>query len=162
MNLMTKATLAIFLSAFSTAQAQLAFEQTEIELHPNATDAEAIAVFKYENKDTKPIKITSVKSSCGCTVASSKQDDVAPGEKGEVTANFKIGGRTGIQEKVVTVTTDDPAQSTINLKLKAVIPVSLEIQPNFVFWENGEAPKPKTIKVKAGKDVNVTKIDVTS
>jgi hypothetical protein len=163
MNLMTKATLAaIFLSAFSTAQAQLAFEQTEIELHPKATDAEAIAVFKYENKGTKPIKITSVKSSCGCTVASSKQDDVAPGEKGEVTANFKIGGRTGIQQKAITVTTDDPTQSTINLMLKAVIPVSLEVQPNFVFWENGEAPNPKTIKVTAGKDVKVTKIDVTS
>jgi len=163
MNLMTKATLAaIFLSAFSTAQAQLAFEQTEIELHPKATDQEAIALFKFENKGTKPVKITSVKSSCGCTVASSKQDELAPGEKGEVTANFKIGGRTGVQQKAITVTTDDPEQPTINLMLKAVIPVSLDVQPNFVFWENGEAPKPKTIKVKAGKDVTVKQLEVTS
>src|SRR3954451_13453072 len=80
MNLISKATLAaIFLSAFSTAQAQLAFEQSEIELHPKATDQEAIAIFKFENKGTKPVKITSVKSSCGCTVASSKQDELAPG-----------------------------------------------------------------------------------
>jgi hypothetical protein len=163
MNLTAKAILgAIFLGALSSAQAQLSFEQMEIELHPKATDAEAIANFKYENKGTKPIKITSVKSSCGCTVAASQKDEVAPGEKGEVTANFKIGGRTGLQQKAITVTTDDPNQPTINLMLKANIPVSLEIQPNFVFWENGEAPKPKTINVKAGKDVKVTKLDVTS
>jgi hypothetical protein len=163
MNLTAKAILgAVFLGTLASAQAQLSFEQMEIELHPKATDAEAIANFKYENKGTKPIKITSVKSSCGCTVAASQKDQVAPGEKGEVTANFKIGGRTGLQQKAVTVTTDDPNQPTINLMLKAVIPVALEIQPNFVYWESGEAPKPKAINVKAGKDVTVTTLEVTS
>lgn len=153
---------ALFLGALSSAQAQLTFEQMEMEFHPKATDAEVIANFKYENKGKKPIKITSVKSSCGCTVASSKQDEVAPGEKGEVTANFKIGGRTGLQQKAITVTTDDPDQPVINLMLKADIPVALEIQPNFVFWESNEAPNPKTITVKQGKDVKLTTLDVTS
>ena len=163
MNLTAKAILgAVFLSALSSAQAQLSFEKMEMEFHPKATDAEVIANFKYENKGKKPIKITSVKSSCGCTVASSKQDEVKPGEKGEVTANFKIGGRTGLQQKAITVTTDDPDQPTINLMLKADIPVALEIQPNFIFWDSGEAPNPKTITVKAGKDVTVTTLDVTS
>ncbi len=163
MNLKAKAILgAVFLGALSSAQAQLSFEKTEMEFHPKATDAEVIANFKYENKGKKPIKITSVKSSCGCTVASSKQDEVKPGETGEVTANFKIGGRTGLQQKAITVTTDDPDQPTINLMLKADIPVALEIQPNFVFWENGEAPNPKTITVKQGKDVKLTTLDVTS
>ena len=163
MKVTAKAILgAVFLSALSSAQAQLTWEKMEIELHPKATDTEASANFKYANKGTKPIKITSVKSSCGCTVAASQKDEIAPGEKGEVTANFKFGGRTGLQQKAITVTTDDPAQPTINLMLKANIPLALEIKPNFVYWENGEAPKPKTINVKAGKDVTVTKLDVTS
>jgi len=163
MNLTAKAILgAVFLGALASAQAQLKWEQMEIELHPKATDAEGVANFKYENKGTKPVKITSVKSSCGCTVAASQKDQVAPGEKGEVTANFKFGGRTGMQQKAITVTTDDPDQPVINLMLKAVIPVALEIKPNFVFWENGEAPKPKTINLKAGKDITITKLDVTS
>ncbi|MDQ2659699.1 MAG: DUF1573 domain-containing protein [Verrucomicrobiota bacterium] len=153
---------AIFLSACVTAQAQLSWEKTEIELHPKPLDETAVANFKYENKGNKTIKITSVKSSCGCTVASLKKEEVAPGETGEVTATFKIGGRTGVQQKAITVTTDDPAQPLVNLLLKAVIPVALEVQPTFVFWENNEAPKPKTIKVKVGKDVTITKLDVTS
>jgi hypothetical protein len=161
MNSMTKAFLgAVFFGAFSTAQAQLTWEKTEIELHPKATDAETVAQFKYQNKTAN---IKNVRSSCGCTVASLKKNDVAPGEKGEVTATFKIGGRTGTQQKTVTVETDDPAQPSTNLILKAVIAETVKIDPPFVFWENGEAAKPKKITVKAmDKDLKMTKLDVTS
>jgi len=153
---------ALVLVALSGAQAQLTWEKTEIELRPKPGDAEVVANFKYENKGTKPIRIVSTKSSCGCTVASLKKDEVAPGEKGEVTATFKIGGRTGVQQKSITVETDDAAQPVTNLLLKAVIAQAVEIQPTFVFWQMGEAPKPKTIKVKASKDVSITKVEVAS
>ena len=163
MNLLIKAFCgAVFLGALASAQAQLTWEKTEIELHPKAGDAEAVAQFKYENKTAKPINIKNVRSSCGCTVASLKKNDVAPGEKGEVTATFKIGGRTGVQQKTVTVETDDATQPVTNLLLKAVIPESVLIQPTFVFWENGEAPKPKKITVTAGNEVKMTKLDAIS
>jgi hypothetical protein len=135
----------------------------EVELHPKSTDAEAVAQFKYENKTNKTINIKNVRTSCGCTVASLKKNDVAPGEKGEVTATYKVAGHTGTQTKTVTVETDDPAQPTTNLVLKAVIAETIHIEPPFVTWENGEAAKPKTITVKAlDKDLKMTKLDVTS
>lgn len=153
---------AVFLGALSTLQASLAWEKTEIELHPKPGEEEAVANFKYENKGKTPVRITNVKSSCGCTVASLKKNDVAPGEKGEITATFKIGGRTGTQQKSVRVETDDAAQPMTNLVLTAVIPQVVDVQPTFVYWEGGEAPKPKTITVRAGKDIPITKVDVTS
>lgn len=163
MNLTAKAFLgAMVFGALATAQAQLAWEEQTIELHPKAGDAEAVANFKYQNKGTKPIRINNVRSSCGCTVASLKKNDVAPGEKGEVTATFKIGGRTGVQQKTVTVETDDPAQPMTNLLLKAVIEQPIQLQPVMVYWESGEAPKPKMIKLKANKDVSISKVDVGS
>ena len=163
MKRMTKAFLpVILLGLAATAQAQLTWEKTEVELKPKPGDQEAVAQFKYENRTSKPIKITSVKSSCGCTVPALKKDEVAPGESGELTATFKIGNRTGAQMKTVTVTTDDPSQPITNLVLKANIAQALEIQPTFVFWENGEAAKPKKITVKSGKGVPITKLDVTS
>jgi hypothetical protein len=162
MHLTAKALLsAILLAACSTAHAQLTWEKTQIELHPKPGDAEAVANFKYENKTDKVINIKNVRSSCGCTVASLKKNDVAPGEKGEVTATFKIGGRTGVQQKTVTVETDDASQPVTNLVLQAVIAQAVEIQPAFVFWEQGEALKPKKITVKANKDITMTKLDVT-
>ncbi len=163
MNFTAKTFLgALFLAALSTAQAQLTWEQKEIELFPKAGDAQAVAKFKYENKTDKPIQIKNVRSSCGCTVASLKKNDVQPGESGEVTATFDIGNRTGQQQKSITIETDYLPEPVTNLVLKAKIADVLQIQPAFVFWENGEDPKPKTITVKAGKDIKVTKLDVTS
>ena len=109
MNLPTKALLgALFLCISTGAQAQLAWEKTELELNPPPSADSAVATFKYENKGAKPINIKAVRTSCGCTTAALAKNDVAPGEKGEIVATLKTGDRTGLQQKTVTVETDDP------------------------------------------------------
>ena len=145
-----------------TARAGLKWDQTSIELHPAAADKQAIGHFKYQNTGDKPVRFKSVRTSCGCTAAQSQKEEVPAGEKGEITATFNIGERTGTQVKTVTVETDDPANVTTVLTLKAVIPTQLEITPTFVFWGQGEAPKPKTIVVRAAKDFPVKHLKVTS
>jgi hypothetical protein len=145
-----------------TARAGLKWDQTSLELHPTATDKQAIGHFKYQNTGDKPVKFKSVRTSCGCTAAQTQKEEVPAGEKGEITATFNIGERTGTQVKTVTVETDDPANVTTVLTLKAVIPQQLEITPTFVFWGQGEAPKPKTIVVRAAKDFPVKHLKVTS
>lgn len=163
MNLKIKACVgALIVGLCSGAQAELVWEKTEIELKPAFGDEEAVAQFKYENKGDKPVKVKSVRSSCGCTVASMKKNEVAPGEKGEITATFKIGNRTGLQQKTVTVETDDPARPVTNLMLKAAIPQGVEIMPKFVYWETGEEPKPKTLTVKPGSGIAIKNLAVKS
>lgn len=144
------------------ANAALKWEKTELDLHPSFSDKEAIGRFKYENTGTTTIKVTGVHTSCGCTVASLEKKEVAPGEKGEITATFKIGNRTGAQQKTVTVQTDDPSNPTTVLTLKAVIPALLEVQPTFVYWDNSKPLEAKTISIKAAKDAPVTKVTVNS
>ena len=85
-----------------------------------------------------------------------------PGEKGEITATFNIGDRTGTQVKTVTVETDDAANPKTVLTLKTIIPQQLEVTPTFVFWNQGEKPEPKAISVKVGKEFTVKHIKVTS
>jgi hypothetical protein len=140
----------------------LKWEQTSVELHPAPADKEAVGHFKYQNTGSQPVRFKSVHTSCGCTAAQSQKDEVPPGEKGEITATFKIGDRTGTQVKSVTVQTDDPVNATTVLTLKAVIPQQLEINPTFVFWGQGEALKPKSIVVRASKDFPVKQLKVTS
>ena len=162
MNLTKAFCTALVFGAIASANAQLAWEKTEIELRPKPGEQNAVAQFKYTNKGDKPIRITNVKSSCGCTVPALKKNEVAPGETGEITATFNIGNRTGTQVKTVRVDTDDPSQPSANLVLKAVIPDVLQVQPAFVYWQSGEEAKPKTITIRAGKDVPITTLDVTS
>src|SRR5438132_11562451 len=146
------------------ARAELKWEQTSVDLQPALGDKQAVAHFKYENVGKTSVYFKSVHASCGCTAAQTQKEQVAPGEKGEVTATFNIGGRTGTQVKTVTVQTDDPdpARSTTVLTLKAVITPLLEIQPALVYWQNGEERKPKVITAKANKDAAIKKLDVAS
>src|SRR6201990_3737508 len=145
-----------------TARAELKWEQTAVELHPARGDKQAVGHYKYQNVGKTPVHFKSVHASCGCTAAQSQKDQVAPGEKGEITATFNIGDRTGTQVKTVTVETDEAANQKTVLTLKAVIPQELEISPTFVFWKQGEKPDPKTITVKVGKEFTVKHIKVTS
>src|SRR2546430_14852152 len=96
----------------ATTRAELAWEKKELELHPAIGAPEAVAVFKYQNKSDKPIHFNSVKTSCGCTVAALEKNDVGPGEKGEIKATLKIGDRSGLQTKTVTVETNDVKEPT--------------------------------------------------
>src|SRR5438874_12812982 len=146
------------------ARGELKFDKTEIELHPAPADKQAVGHFTYQNTGKQPVHFKSVKASCGCTTAQSQKDEVPPGEKGEITATFTIGGRTGTQVKTVTVQTDDPdpAHATTQLTLKTIIPQLLELQPMFVTWQSGEEPKAKFITAKVNKDAGITKLDVVS
>jgi len=146
------------------ARSELKWEQTSVDLKPALGDKQAVAHFKYENVGNTPVHFKSVHASCGCTTAQTQNEQVAPGQKGEITATFNIGGRTGTQVKTVTVQTDDPdpAHATTVLTLKAAITPLLEIQPALVYWQNGEEPKPKIITAKANKDAAVKKLDVAS
>jgi len=145
-----------------SVRAELKWEQTSVDLRPAFNDKQAVAHFKYENVGNTPVHFKSVHASCGCTTAQTQNEQVGPGQKGEITATFNIGGRTGTQVKTVTVQTDDPERSTIVLTLKAVITPLLEFQPALVYWQNGEEPKPKIITAKANKDAAIKKLDVAS
>ena len=144
------------------ARAELKWDKTELELHPTPADKQAVGHFTYQNAGKEPVHFKSVHASCGCTTAQTQKDQVPPGEKGEITATFNIGDRTGTQVKTVTVETDDPATPKTVLTLRTIIPQQLEITPTFVFWKQGEKPDPKTITVKVGKEFTVNHIKVTS
>jgi hypothetical protein len=146
------------------ARADLKWEQNTIELHPALGDKQAVAHFKYENTGKTPIHFKSVKASCGCTATQTQKEVVNPGEKGEVTATFTIGDRTGQQVKTVTVQTDDPdpTKTTTILTMKTDIATAMEIKPTFVYWTSGEKPTPKKITLKAAKEFAAKNITVKS
>jgi len=159
--------LGFSLTCSLSAPAALTWESKDADLHPSLADKTAVAHFKYKNTGDKPVKITSVHASCGCTTAALKKDVVDPKESGEITATFNIGGRSGVQTKTITVMTDDQPEQPIILTLKATIPQLLAVQPIFLFWSANDELKPKTINVEVGKDSGgkefpVTKLNVTS
>ncbi|MEO6871133.1 MAG: DUF1573 domain-containing protein [Chthoniobacterales bacterium] len=144
------------------ARAALEWKNLEADLHPKLTDTTAVAHFKYKNTGDKPVKITAVRPSCGCTTAKLAKDVVAPGESGEIVATFHIGERVGLQTKTIHVATDDQPNEATTLTLKADVPRLLEVKPIFMYWSKKEPVEPRMITATVGGDYPVTKLDVTS
>lgn len=75
------------------------------------------AVFTVINKTDKPILLTKVKASCGCTAPSWTKEPIEPGKTGEVTATFNPKGRRGPIDKSVTImTSGSPERIVVRLK----------------------------------------------
>ena len=69
------------------------------------TDGEkAVITFHFKNTGTKPLIISNVQASCGCTVPSKPEEPIAPGAEGKITAEFNSEGRVGKASKNITVT----------------------------------------------------------
>jgi len=59
--------------------------------------------FKFKNTGNKPLVISSVTASCGCTVPEKPENAFAPGEEGVIRAKFDSNGKVGMQQKTVYV-----------------------------------------------------------
>lgn len=76
--------------------------------------------FKFKNSGNAMLLISSVSSSCGCTVASFPDKPMSPGEEGVVTVSFDSRGRRGSQVKTVTLMANTQP-STLLLTVQANI-----------------------------------------
>jgi hypothetical protein len=59
--------------------------------------------YRFRNSGSKPLVIEKVQPSCGCTVADYPKQPIAPGQEGEISAEFDTKGKEGMQKKNITV-----------------------------------------------------------
>jgi hypothetical protein len=85
--------------------------------------------FKFTNTGKSDLEIRNVKSSCGCTASNAGEKIVKPGQSSYIHASFSTDERSGLQNKSITVVTNDPENPTIVLKFSAiVVPVKLPVE----------------------------------
>ena len=60
-------------------------------------------IYKFTNEGTAPLILSNVKPSCGCTAPDYTKTAVEPGGTGEVKVVFDSSGKSGKQQKSVTV-----------------------------------------------------------
>lgn len=68
--------------------------------------------FKFTNNGNKPLIISNVVGSCGCTVPSKPKEPIMPGETGVIGVKYATD-RLGIFSKTVTVTTNNSTEPII-------------------------------------------------
>lgn len=73
--------------------------------------------FKVQNNGKSQLIIRKVKASCGCTAIKPAKTILAPGEETTIVAEFNSAGKSGRQNKSVTVVTNDPKSTTTLLRI---------------------------------------------
>lgn len=76
--------------------------------------------FHFTNTGNMPLIISSVKSSCGCTVGDYPRQPIEPGKSGAIKVTYDSKGHHGFQSRTLTVMTNTlPAKTT--LRIKAIV-----------------------------------------
>ncbi len=66
--------------------------------------------YRFKNTGTKPLIVTNVSASCGCTVPEKPEQPIKPGETGFIKVKFNSEHRAGNAHKTVTVSSNaEPA-----------------------------------------------------
>lgn len=73
--------------------------------------------FVIKNNGKSELIIRKVKASCGCTATKPQKTVLAPGESTEIATVFNSRGKSGRQNKSVTVVTNDPKSTSVLLRI---------------------------------------------
>ncbi|MGN0003438.1 MAG: DUF1573 domain-containing protein [Sphingobacterium composti] len=73
--------------------------------------------FKFKNEGKQPVILAQVSASCGCTTPSYTVDPVLPGKEGEIKVSFNSAGQPGVQQKIITISSNaENAVTTVQVK----------------------------------------------
>jgi hypothetical protein len=79
--------------------------------------------FKFKNVGGANLVINEAHGSCGCTVPQYPHDPILPGEEGVISVEFSSEGKSALQEKTVTLTTNcTPNTKVLTIKADVLVP----------------------------------------
>ncbi len=90
--------------------------------------------FTFTNTGKEPLIITDARGSCGCTVPVWPKEPIKKGEKGSINVEFNSAGKSGMQDKTITITSNAKTNPMV-LHIKGTV----EVPPADA--KPGETPK---------------------
>ena len=112
-------------AAASPDAAVLAFDQTSYNFGTIKQGEKVHYDFKFKNTGKTPLIVSNATASCGCTVPETPKDPIAPGKEGVIKVVFDSTGKTGMQDKVITVTSNgNPSINDVHLTGEVEVPAS--------------------------------------
>lgn len=86
--------------------AKIEFENAEFDFDTINQGDKVDHIFKFKNTGKADLNIADAKASCGCTVPEWTKTPIKSGESGELKIIFDSAGKSGEQNKTVTLTTN--------------------------------------------------------
>jgi len=142
--------LALPLLFIPGSRAQLHWEDPSVAIATPSGEKLVRTEYRFTNVGPQSVAVTAVEPSCGCVATSLAKTTYAPGEAGimNVTFDLSMDGLSGVQERTITVKTDDHAPPTV-LHLRVTAITLAEAAPDQLDWRRGESPVAKIAFVTA-------------
>lgn len=90
-------------SSDSTQFTSIEWQQQTLDFGKITEGQKLEVVYHFKNTGTKPLVISKVEPGCGCTVAETPTEPIAPGKEGTIKGAFDSNGRVGSQHKSIYV-----------------------------------------------------------
>lgn len=103
----------------AASQDSIIFDKLQHDYGTIVQGGDGNCVFKFTNKGEKPLILSNVRSSCGCTVPQWPREPIAPGEKGEIKVKYDTK-RLGSFNKSITINSN-AANSVVRLLIKGKV-----------------------------------------
>lgn len=80
-------------------------------------------MFKFKNAGKSDLVISGTSVTCGCTVADYPKNPIKPGEQGVITVSYNSDGKTGMQNKHITISANtQPNSKVLSIRAEVVVP----------------------------------------
>lgn len=104
----------------STSAPIMTFESSTYEFKKITSGQKVSYSFKFKNTGTTPLIISNAQATCGCTVPEYPRSPVPPGAEGSINVVYDSAGQTGMQAKIITLTSN-AYPTTTQLVLKGQV-----------------------------------------
>ena len=133
-------------------QSSICFAQLEFdEMVKHDSISNSVAqydfAFTFKNIGEIPIKILSIETTCGCTIATTNKTLIMPNDNGGIKGTLKLSD-TDSQAKNIVVNTDYLPQKSITLSLNINKVEPLKISPRLLYWKKDLPLSKKTATIK--------------
>lgn len=77
-------------------------------------------IIKIQNVGDKPLIISNINTSCGCTVPQWTTEPIAPGKKGEITVTYNTSN-VGRFSRTITISSNDEKKPNLSVRIEGVV-----------------------------------------
>jgi hypothetical protein len=99
--------------------AKIEFKTDVIDYGTIEKGANGVRIFEFTNTGNAPLIISSVKSTCGCTVPKKPTEPIMPGESGEIEVKYDTNRVNPIRKTITVISNADTP--TVALKIKGLV-----------------------------------------
>jgi hypothetical protein len=146
------------------ARAEVVWENRSLELEAAPGSPEVVGRFRFTNRGPGELRISSVRTTCGCTTAALARQNYAEGEQGEIIATLHDEA-VGTTRKALHVfyTVGGGAESSVELTLTMLRREYVRVTPDLVLWRDSQQPlTPQTAMLEVVHDQPIQLVGVTA